>query len=65
MTKLLIEFMARAVKPVSGKQIVAFFSSHGYNYHQTGGVVGNAVKQGLITVVSTTHINGIKVNYFV
>ena len=65
MTNLLMRFMGSAVKPVSGKQIVAFFNSLGFNYHQTGGVVGNAVKQGLITVVSTTRINGDTVNYFV
>ncbi|MBF4694934.1 hypothetical protein [Fusibacter ferrireducens] len=65
MTKLLLEFMGSLVKPVSGKQIANFFNSHGYNYHQTGGTVGNAVKIGLINVVSIKHINGCRVNYFI
>ena len=65
MTELLMEFMGTDGKPVSGKEIVEFFKNHGYNYHQVGGVVCNAVKQGLITVVSTAHVNGCKVNYFI
>lgn len=64
MLDLLLSFMGSMTKPVSGKAIVAYFNGLGYNFHQTGGAVGNAVKQGHIHVVRTVSRNGVRVNFF-
>lgn len=64
MLDLLLRFMGSTVKPISGKAIVTYFNDMGYNYHQTGGVVGYAVKQGHIHVIRTVWQNGERVNFF-
>ncbi len=65
MTDLLLVFMESSTKPISGKEIVTHFNSLGFNFHQTGGVVSNAVKQGHIHIVRTIWQNGSRVNFFV
>jgi hypothetical protein len=65
MLDLLLRFMGNTTKPVSGKAIVAYFNGLGFNFHQTGGTVGNAVKKGHIHVVRTIWQNGSRVNFFV
>lgn len=63
-SQLIVNYVQKAVHPVSGDEIVNMAVSNGYEVSQAAGGTGAAVRDGGIKVIDTLHIKGRKVNFF-